>query len=120
MVAPYASVLALSVDPQGALENIRRMLEMGWADDQGFFEAADFDAYRLPEGAVYRLVKSHMAHHQGMILCALCNVLEHNALVRAFMTPAAPRANAYWRLHGKTMVTRLPVCFHLGHRAPTP
>ncbi|MBR3504231.1 MAG: DUF3131 domain-containing protein [Clostridia bacterium] len=84
VVSPYASALALSVDGQAALVNLQRMLDMGWADEQGFFEAADFDPARIPDGAPYRLVKSHMAHHQGMILAALCNALTGDALVKLF------------------------------------
>ncbi|MBO4297763.1 MAG: DUF3131 domain-containing protein, partial [Clostridia bacterium] len=92
VVAPYASVLALGCDGEAAMENIERMAALGWEDEQGFFEAADCDASRIPEGAPYRLVKSHMAHHQGMILAALCNALTDDALVKAFM--ARPEARA--------------------------
>lgn len=88
VVAPYASVLALPLFPRAAAENMRRMTRMGWRDEMGFFEAADYAPQRI--GAGPRLVKSHMAHHQGMILCALCNALTNGALRRAFMSlPAA-------------------------------
>lgn len=93
VIAPYASLLALPFFPRAVGENLRRMEERGWRDHHGLFEAADYTNAREDHGP--RIVKSHMAHHQGMILCALCNALENNALVRAFMTPAAPRAYAY-------------------------
>lgn len=92
VIAPYASVLALSVDAEAAMENIDHMVSLGWADEEGFFEAADCDRSRVPGGEAYRLVKSHMAHHQGMILAAVCNALTGNALVEAFM--ARPEARA--------------------------
>ncbi len=91
VIAPYASMLALPFD-EAAYRNMRAMGELGWADEHGFFEAADFDRRRIPRAAGYRLVKSHMAHHQGMILASLCNALEDGVLVRLFM--ARPQAQA--------------------------
>ncbi len=82
VVAPYASVLALSVDIGEALENIRRLEELGLVGDYGFYEAADFTHDRTPAGCLFVPVLSYMAHHQGMILAALDNVLCGDALVR--------------------------------------
>ena len=93
VVAPYASVLALPFFPAAASENIRRMTALGWRDGHGLFEAVDYSPRRVESGPC--MVKSHMAHHQGMILCALCNALEEGALSRAFMALPAARANAY-------------------------
>ncbi len=90
-VAPYASVLAFPFLPRAAGKNMRRMARLGWQDEHGFYEAADYGGETESRP---RLVRSHMAHHQGMILCALCNALENNALVRAFMALPAARANA--------------------------
>ncbi len=84
VTAPYASMLALPFRPDEAAENLRRMIDLGFMDEHGLFEAADCARNRLPEGASFRVVRSHMAHHQGMILCALCNALADNALVRLF------------------------------------
>ncbi len=88
-VAPYASMLAFPFFPRACAKNMRRMQRLGWEDAHGFFEAADWGKDHKP-----RVVQSHMAHHQAMILCALCNALENGALVRAFMTLPAARANA--------------------------
>ena len=93
VTAPYASVLALPFFPRAAGDNILRMRRMGWADGHGFFEAADDTPGRVEGGT--RLIKSHMAHHQGMILCALCNALTDFSLVRAFMKPPEARACAW-------------------------
>ena len=89
VVTPYASMLAFPFFPLAAAKNARRMRRMGWQDEHGFYEAADWSSENRP-----RLVKSHMAHHQGMILCALCNALENQALIRAFMALPAAQANA--------------------------
>ena len=92
VAAPYASMLALPFFPRAAAENLERMQKLGWADKHGLFEAADYTPHRI--GPTPRVVKSHMAHHQGMILCALCNALRDNVLVRAFMTPPEARAQS--------------------------
>ena len=91
VIAPYASALALPLFPRAAEENLRRMDRLGWHSAWGFYEAADYAPQRI--GAGPRIVKSHMAHHQGMILCALCNALENDVLVRAFMALPAARAH---------------------------
>src|ERR1700733_9689700 len=39
IVSPYSTFLALSVDPQGALANLRRMEGLGWFGPYGFYEA---------------------------------------------------------------------------------
>ena len=38
------------------------------------------------------IVKSHMAHHQSMTLCAICNALTGNALVNLFHSDARMEA----------------------------
>ncbi len=86
VVAPYATILALAARPADAAKNIERMLNLGWAEECGFYEAADY-ARKSP-----RIVKSWMAHHQGMALCALCNALTGDSLVRHFMRIPEARA----------------------------
>lgn len=90
VVAPYAAALALSCDPAAAADNLARMCQMGWWDEYGLYEAADYlhlDAEGHPQ-----LVRSHMAHHQGMALCALCNALRDDILPRTFMQIPEARA----------------------------
>jgi len=93
VIAPYASMLALPFFPRAAADNLLRMKKLGWADRHGLYEAADYSPQRVEKTP--RLVMSHMAHHQGMILCAACNALTDNALVRAFMSPPPARAYAH-------------------------
>ena len=88
VIAPYAAALALRCAPQAACEALLRMPQRGWYGDQGFYEAADFTA-----GAQETLVYSHMAHHQGMILCAICNALCVDYLPRVLQS--LPRAAAH-------------------------
>ncbi|MBR0367477.1 MAG: hypothetical protein IJH86_03665, partial [Clostridia bacterium] len=88
VIAPYASALALSVRPGDAAENLERMTRLGWRGGMGFYEAAD--ARHPDDQGRPALVKSHMAHHQGMTLCAVCNALTGDSLARGFMDD--PRA----------------------------
>lgn len=90
VAAPYASALALCTCAGDAADNLRKMRSMGWADEYGMLEAADY-LKRDPKGNP-RLVQSHMAHHQGMILCALCNALRDNTLCNLFMDIPEARA----------------------------
>ena len=71
VVSPYSSFLALGVDPSEALRNLRRMESQDWVGDYGFYEAADYsESLRSPE-----VVREWMAHHQGMSLLAITNLL---------------------------------------------
>ena len=85
------------------------MEALGWRGAWGFYEAADY--LRPGEDGAPALVKSHMAHHQGMALCALCNALTGNSLRRDFM--ALPRARALSLLLEERPATREP-----GRRPP--
>jgi hypothetical protein len=78
--APYASFLALSVEPAAAIANLRLMQESGWCKLYGFYDSVEFDG-PLETG---RPVRTWMAHHQGMSLLAICNTSHRNAFVRWF------------------------------------
>ncbi len=86
VVSPYSSCLALLVDPRSAVKNLRRMARRKWVGEYGFYESADFTGSPsrglLPRK--YELVRCWMAHHQGMTLAALCNVLHDSAFQRWF------------------------------------
>ena len=82
VVSPYSSVLALSVDPCGALKNLHRMAGQGWMGAYGFYEAADYTpSVQHPRRHSHQLVRCWMAHHQGMSILALGNFL-HAGVVR--------------------------------------
>lgn len=75
VVAPYASVLAAMVDPVAALTNLRTLQALHARGPWGWLEALDFSPERQLDGSRYRLVNTCMAHHQGMVLVALADVL---------------------------------------------
>ncbi|MES2941289.1 MAG: glucoamylase family protein [Pseudomonadota bacterium] len=84
VVAPYASVMASMFNPREAIRNLRRLQQAGARGDFGFVDALDYTASRQPDAQAFSLVKNYMAHHQGMALVALCNVLCRQAPRRWF------------------------------------
>ena len=72
------------IEPKAAVRNFARLSKAGARGRYGFREALDYTARRLPEGASVAIVQSYMAHHQGMALVALGNVLNDRAMVERF------------------------------------
>ena len=68
VIAPYASALALLVAPEEACANLQRLAALGMEGPFGFYEAVDYTPARLPRGQSSAIVRSFMAHHQGMNL----------------------------------------------------
>ncbi|MHB8301492.1 MAG: glucoamylase family protein [Acidobacteriaceae bacterium] len=93
VVAPYATVLALEADTASALENLYAMEKLGWLGEFGFYESADYSANtQHPKGSPYTLVRSWMAHHQGMSLLAITNQLAGKPFQRWFHNDPRVRA----------------------------
>jgi cyclic beta-1,2-glucan synthetase len=92
VVAPYATVLALPVNPSAALDNLRTLAREGMDGRYGFYESIDYTATRVPPGRRAVIVRCFMAHHQGMSLVALDNVVHGDPMVRRFHTDPRVRA----------------------------
>ncbi|HEU5463530.1 MAG TPA: glucoamylase family protein, partial [Candidatus Binatia bacterium] len=92
VIAPYATALAAMIEPKAAAENFLRLADAGASGRYGFYEALDYTATRLPENQAVGVVHAYMAHHQGMSLVALANVL-HDGVMRARFH-AEPRMQA--------------------------
>ncbi len=84
VVAPYASALALLVDPHSAVRNLQRLWAERLAGAFGLYEAVDFTASRVPPGETETVVRSFMAHHQGMSLLSLVSLLRDQPMQRRF------------------------------------
>jgi len=80
VISPYSTFLALTVDPEEAIRNLRRMESARWMGTYGFYESADYSASsRRPV-----LVKEWMTHHLGMSLLAIANLLCDNVVQKWF------------------------------------
>jgi cyclic beta-1,2-glucan synthetase len=80
VVAPYATGLAAMVDPIAAVKNYDRMAALGAQGRFGFYEAIDFTPARLPRNEDHAIVRSFMAHHQGMTITSIANTLQNGRL----------------------------------------
>ena len=85
VVAPYASMLALMVEPEEACENLERLSGEGAGGIYGLYEAIDYTPARLAPDETRAIVKSYMAHHQGMSLLSLAYVLLDRPMQRRFL-----------------------------------
>ncbi len=84
VIAPYASVMALMVAPKSACLNLERMTKQGFSGEYGFYEAVDYTPSRLPPGRDNVVVRSFMAHHQGMSFLSLLSVLLDGPMQKRF------------------------------------
>ena len=84
VVAPYASMLGLMVKPEAACQNLQRMQAAGFMGSYGFYEAIDYTQSRLPRGQTHAVIRSYMAHHQGMGFLALSYLLHERPMQRRF------------------------------------
>jgi cyclic beta-1,2-glucan synthetase len=92
VISPYATCLALPVKPRAALANLQKLEKMGASGRYGFFEAIDYTQARLHNGKKKRIVRSYMAHHQGMILAAIFNTLTNGRLQELFHSNTGVKA----------------------------
>lgn len=101
VIAPYASALALMVKPEAACENLQRLSSIGLEGRYGFYEAIDYTPSRSTRSEVINntqrdkklndakneagvIVRSFMAHHQGMSLLSLAYVLLDRPMQKRF------------------------------------
>ncbi|MFP5419244.1 MAG: GH36-type glycosyl hydrolase domain-containing protein, partial [Gammaproteobacteria bacterium] len=94
VIAPYASALALMVLPHDACRNLQTLADQGFMGRYGFYEAIDYTPSRVPRGRQHAVVRSFMAHHQGMSLLSLAHVLLEQPMQRRFMSDPLSRATA--------------------------
>jgi cyclic beta-1,2-glucan synthetase len=80
VIAPYASILASQYDPVAAAENLTKLRELGALGMYGFHDAVDFTPTRVPEGKRCMVVYNYYAHHHGMSIAAIANVVMNGLL----------------------------------------
>lgn len=92
VVSPYSSLIALPCAPAAALKNLRALEKAGLSCSYGFWEAVDFTPDRCdrPGGQIVHCV---MAHHIGMSILAVTNLLREDVMPRRLMS--VPEMSAY-------------------------
>lgn len=103
VVAPYATFLALLVDPEEAIKNIAHLRSEQLVGPYGFYESADYTKERLFFETRRVVIKSFMAHHQGMSLLAINEYLNQHRMQDRFMNNPAIRA------HRRLLQEKVPV-----------
>jgi cyclic beta-1,2-glucan synthetase len=118
VIAPYATALALMVEPDAACRNLERLAAEGYEGGYGFYEAIDFTPSRLPRGASYAIVRQFMAHHQGMSLLSLGYLLLDRPMQRRFEADPMLRADELL-LQERVPKTGVPLFPHVAETGAT-
>ena len=81
IISPYATAMALTFYPNESIENLKTIDKNLGTGKYGFYESIDYK----PKKAVN---KTFMAHHQGLILTSINNLLNDNIFQKRFMKNA--------------------------------
>lgn len=84
VIAPYASVLALMVAPDQACLNLQRLEVEGLMGKYGLYEAVDYTPSRQRHGESRTVLRSFLAHHQGMSFLSLAYLLLDRPMQKRF------------------------------------
>ncbi|HZJ00478.1 MAG TPA: glucoamylase family protein [Gemmatimonadaceae bacterium] len=90
VIAPYATALAMMVEPHQAVRNLAALESEGALGPYGFRDAVDYT--RPVPGARKAVVGAYMAHHIGMSLVAFDNALCRNIWQSRFHRDALVRS----------------------------
>jgi len=75
VVSPYSVFLSMEYAPKEAIRNLKQLEKEDMYDEYGFYESIDYTSSRLKYGENSAVVKTYMAHHQGLILVAINNFM---------------------------------------------
>ena len=85
VVSSYASIMAITKEPKEVIQNIKKLDNAGMYDKYGLYESIDYTPIRMPRGKKEMIVKTYMAHHQGLILLSINNFFNNNILQKRFL-----------------------------------
>jgi cyclic beta-1,2-glucan synthetase len=103
VISPYSTFMSLMTGSYDALKNLQRLKKLGGVGAYGFYEALDYGPKMTLDRKHFTMVRSWMAHHQGMCLLSVANVLCDSSIQRRFH--AEPRVAATERiLHERAIV----------------
>lgn len=84
VLAPYATIMALPYSPKEGLRALMQMEKLGARGPYGYYEAVDFTKRRLKGEQRHAVIRSFMAHHQGMSLLTISNLLMPSSMIDRF------------------------------------
>jgi cyclic beta-1,2-glucan synthetase len=113
VVAPYATMLGLSLSPVDSVKNLHRLSRLGLYDGgYGFFESIDFSRERGRLGGRGVIVRAYMAHHQAMAFLALDNFIHDQVMQCRFHADRRVKATEpllYERIPVSPAMIRVPI-----------
>src|SRR5262249_39129560 len=92
VIAPYATAMAAMLAPKAAVANFQHLSREGGEGEYGYYEAIDYTPARVPKGSRSVVVRSYMAHHQGMSLVGLDNAILADVMTGRFRVEPMVRA----------------------------
>jgi len=84
VVSPYSSLMCLNYSPKKVYNNIKHLRKYNAYSTYGFYEAIDFTKKHIGKDKKYEVVKTYMAHHQGMVLTAINNYINGEVIKNRF------------------------------------
>ena len=84
VVSSYGIFLSLMYDAKEAIKNLKKLESQEMYGEYGFYESIDYTISRLKYGKMYEPVKTYMAHHQGLILLSINNLINDKILIKRF------------------------------------
>ena len=85
VVASYGGILAITEKSKEEIQNLKRLEKEGMYNKYGFYESIDFTPERVENGKTSSVVKTYMAHHQGLILLSINNLFNNQILQKRFI-----------------------------------
>ena len=79
VISPYSTALSLQICFKEGLENLKRLQKEKLLGKYGFYDSIDYKPSK-------EVVKTFMAHHEGMILTSIDNALNKNIFQKRFMS----------------------------------
>jgi cyclic beta-1,2-glucan synthetase len=89
VISPYSTQLALPIAPKAAIENLHQLSREGAYGEYGYFEAIDYTPERLNADETKHVVQACFAHHQGMGLVSIANLLDGGEMQERFHSDPA-------------------------------
>ena len=84
VISPYSVFLSLIYDANDGIKNIKKLDDEGMKNKYGFYESIDYTRSRLNANETKKIVRTYMAHHQGLILLSINNLLNNKILIKRF------------------------------------
>ena len=84
VISPYSTFLSLEYAGKMGINNLKLLEQEGLVGKYGFYESIDYTKSRLKLGQEKAVVKTYMAHHQGLILLSINNFLNDNIIRNRF------------------------------------